>query len=245
MNFLLYHVCLSFDLPLCLFYSLVVDPQSICRPVASSIPSRGIYLIYSVCSSNYTDPRTSALPHSWTTTESCVIRRPEGPSMEPPLMIRTGRTRKLLCVSHFSHQKSDLLSNLLSHIAAGYSFFDSGEVALLGRKKKSPFSNVGQCLGHLCKTERLLTHLDGYRKGDSSCGILNRWKSCRSMESSLSCSTSVCTYTSVSLFVLVKALRVVSVTVSLIVCLLLSNKFRVDLYYTSNRSHLSLTCASK
>jgi hypothetical protein len=30
--------------------------------------------------------------------------------------------------------------------AAGYSFFDSGDVALLGRKKKSPFSNIGMDL---------------------------------------------------------------------------------------------------
>jgi hypothetical protein len=31
-------------------------------------------------------------------------------------------------------------------ITAGYSFFDSGDVALLGRKKKSPFSNIGMDL---------------------------------------------------------------------------------------------------
>jgi carnitine O-acetyltransferase len=32
--------------------------------------------------------------------------------------------------------------------AAGYSFFDSGEVALLGRRKKSPFSDVGRLMFH-------------------------------------------------------------------------------------------------
>ena len=29
-------------------------------------------------------------------------------------------------------------------LLAGYSFFDSGDVALLGRKKTSPFSGIGK-----------------------------------------------------------------------------------------------------
>ena len=34
--------------------------------------------------------------------------------------------------------------NLSPYVLAGYSFFDSGEVALLGRKKTSPFSGIGK-----------------------------------------------------------------------------------------------------
>ena len=35
-------------------------------------------------------------------------------------------------------------SFLFLGLLAGYSFFDSGDVALLGRKKTSPFSGIGK-----------------------------------------------------------------------------------------------------
>jgi hypothetical protein len=34
----------------------------------------------------------------------------------------------------------------LIYFSAGYSFFDSGEVELLGRRKKTPYADVGLCL---------------------------------------------------------------------------------------------------
>jgi len=62
--------------------------------------------------------------------------------MGPP---RIRRRRTLSCVSACSFRGE----NICSSSAAGYSFFDSGEVELLGRKKVSPFADVGECFAVL------------------------------------------------------------------------------------------------
>ena len=41
---------------------------------------------------------------------------------------------------------------------AGYSFFDSGEVALLGRKKNSPFADIGVFISYLLPKIMLNSH---------------------------------------------------------------------------------------
>ena len=43
--------------------------------------------------------------------------------------------------------------------SAGYSFFDSGEVALLGRKKNSPFADIGVFISYLFPEIMLDSHL--------------------------------------------------------------------------------------
>ena len=55
-------------------------------------------------------------------------------------------------------------------LTAGYSFFDSGEVALLGRKKKSPFSNIG-----VLALSNISSFFSSWlcRQSYSSCGVLN------------------------------------------------------------------------
>ena len=49
-------------------------------------------------------------------------------------------------ICEFSLLEFDDICFILTRVLAGYSFFDSGDVALLGRKKSSPFSGIGKLL---------------------------------------------------------------------------------------------------
>jgi hypothetical protein len=56
-------------------------------------------------------------------------------------------TRRTLCVSHLEQIYFSLegkLTVLFVNSLAGYSFFDSGDVELVGHRKRSPHYNVGE-----------------------------------------------------------------------------------------------------
>ena len=70
-------------------------------------------------------------------------------------MRRAERTR-LRCVSLFLVVGFENLLMYLFVCSAGYSFFDSGEVALLGRKKNSPFADIGMFISYFFSSEIIL-----------------------------------------------------------------------------------------
>lgn len=51
---------------------------------------------------------------------------------------------RLLCVEFYFLFLYGGIEKAEDVFLAGYSFFDSGDVALLGRKKTSPFSGIGK-----------------------------------------------------------------------------------------------------
>ena len=76
--------------------------------------------------------------HLWITMVYSGTRRPADQSMVTPLRMRM---RRWPCVSMLAAPKTALIYQGI----AGYSFFDSAEVELLGRKK-SPYSGVGKVI---------------------------------------------------------------------------------------------------
>lgn len=53
---------------------------------------------------------------------------------------------------------------------AGYSFFDSGDIELLGHRKKSPYANIGEY--HVAQPSNLDTE-GSYRQNSAAGGILS------------------------------------------------------------------------
>jgi len=80
--------------------------------------------------------------------------------------VRRAERTRLRCVSLFLVVGFENLLMYLFVCSAGYSFFDSGEVALLGRKKNSPFADIGMfptsCFLKSCSTPTLLSQAKLY-----------------------------------------------------------------------------------
>lgn len=113
--------------------------QSICKLDASWIPSKGTFLIFKGCWFNFTAKQMNGQLPSSIIRGYCGTQRPGGLSMDTLIMMKKTMSLIFPCVSSL-HNFPEFDTE---YFAAGYSFFDSGDVQLLGQRKRQPYAHVG------------------------------------------------------------------------------------------------------